>query len=175
MTFRTLTVVAAGCSLAAVLAGGGCGDGPGDAGPSGATVPPDGCGSDERERIDPSSAIHVLTGADGPAYLTDPPTSGPHVPGPVLDGVLADPLPRPQQVGHLEAGGVLLQHRSLRADEQAALEALARAGVAVVPNPDLPSPIVATAWTRKLRCTVVDPDALADFVDAHLGNGPGSD
>ena len=133
------------------------------------------CGADQQERIDPASANHVLAGADEPAYASDPPTSGPHQPGPVIGGVVDTPLSRPQQVGQLEAGAVLLQHRDLPTAELAELEALAGDQVIVAPNPDLPAPVVATAWTRKLICEAVDVDALAAFAEAHAGAGPGTD
>jgi hypothetical protein len=136
------------------------------------------CGTDEQERVDPSSFNHVLAGGDEPDYATDPPTSGPHEPGVARSGVLDVPLSRPQQVGQLEAGAVLLQHRDLPADQRAALEGLAADRVVVLPNADLPAPVVATAWTRKLTCETVDADALealAAFAEAHVGDGPGTD
>ena len=164
--------VAAACAALLALfplVAAGCGD----SGPE--EVPAAGCGPDQQERIDPASANHVLSGAAEPDYLTDPPTSGPHAPAPARDGVLSDPLGRPEQVGHLEAGGILFQHGDLPDDDLEALEALAGPGTVVTPNPDLPAAIVATAWTRKLLCATVDVDALSAFADAHLGEGPGSD
>lgn len=157
--------------LAVVLSG--CGD-DGSAS-AGDTPPASGCGPDEQERIDPASVNHVFAGGEEPDYLTDPPTSGPHEPGPALNGVLDAPLSRPQQVGQLEAGAVLLQHGDLAPDELRALEALAADAVVVAPNPDLPAPIVATAWTRKMVCQTVDVDALTVFAQAHIGDGPGTD
>jgi hypothetical protein len=152
-----------------VLGAAGCGD-------SGTEALPDaGCGPDQQERIDPASANHVLGGAAEPEYLTDPPTSGPHAPAPARDGVLPAPLPRPEQVGHLEAGGVLLQHGSLPEDDLVALEALAGPRTVVAPNDDLPAPVVATAWTRKMLCASVDVEALAEFAASHVGQGPGTD
>lgn len=143
---------------------------------AGAPVDAAGCGPEVREAIDPASSQHVL-GADdtGIEYLSDPPTSGPHLAGPLLSGVLDEPLSRPRQVGHLEGGGILIQHRDLDAGALAALEAVAGPDVAVVPNPDLPSPVVATAWLVKQTCDTVDVDALSAFVAAHRGQGPGSD
>lgn len=134
-----------------------------------------GCDEPQQERFDPASGTHVLAGAPDPGYRSDPPTSGPHVPGPVLSGVRDEPLSRPAQVGQLEAGAVLLQHRDLDADALAALEELAGDGVVVLPNADLPAPVVATAWLFKLTCGDVDADALGAFVDEHLGQGPGTD
>jgi hypothetical protein len=157
--------------LAAVLAAG-CGD---DGDPS-AAVPATGCGEDRQERVDPGSATHVLAGGAEPeSYATEPPTSGPHIPADPRTGVLDEPLTRPEQVGHLEAGGILVQHDSLDEVQLAELAQLAGDAVAIAPNPDLPAPIVATAWLRTMRCSTPDLAALEAFVDAHLGRAPGSD
>jgi drug/metabolite transporter (DMT)-like permease len=153
--------------LLLVLAVPACGD---DGGGSAA------CGPARREALDPASASHVV-GGDEPEYRTDPPTSGPHAPGTLLSGVLDAPLSRPAQVGALEAGGVLLQHRDLDDDELAQVEGLAaeRDGVAVAPNPDLPDRVVATAWLFKQTCSSVDVEALRAFVEDHVHRGPGAD
>jgi hypothetical protein len=149
---------------AATLAGlAGCGGG-GDGG--------DGCGPDVRERLDPSSGVHLLPGAPEPDYLSDPPTSGPHRAGPLPAGVLATPLERPVQVQVLEAGKILLQHEGLSEAERLRLEALASADVVVAPGRDLPAPVVATAWGRKRTCGAVEQQPLADFVHDHRGRGP---
>lgn len=141
----------------------------GDGGEGGGSA----CGPVRREALDPQSAVHVL-GGDEPEYATDPPTSGPHQPGEPLSGVLDEPVPRPVQVGHLEAGGVLIQHRGdLDPEQLAGLRSLAGERVAVAPNPDLPDPVVATAWLFKQRCDAVDVEALRRFVDDHLGRGAG--
>lgn len=161
--------------LAAVLAGGCGGD---DTGSGDGEVPATGCGEDRRERVDPGSAAHVLAGAADPgpdAYATDPPTSGPHTPGPPRSGALDEPLTRPEQVGHLESGGILLQHDGLADEQMAELAAIAGDEVAVAPNPDLPAPVVATAWLRTMRCSTPDVAALEAFVEAHRGQAPGSD
>ncbi len=155
-----------GVAIAALAACGG-GDGSDAAGA--------GCGDEVQERFDPSTN-HVLPGAAEPEYLSDPPTSGPHQPGPARSGVVDEPLSRPVQVGQLEAGAVLLQHaEDLPGDQLAELQALAGDLVIVGPNGDLPAPVVATAWTFKLECQAVDAAAIAEFVAEHRGQGPGSD
>lgn len=167
----------------AVLALGGCGGDAdttaGDGGGATATTPAAeaaGCRPEVREAIDPASSQHVLGDDEtGIEYLSDPPTSGPHLAGPLLSGVLDEPLSRSRQVGQLEGGGILIQHRDLEAGALAELGSVAGPDVAVVPNPDLPSPVVATAWLVKQRCDTVDVDTLAAFVAAHRGQGPGSD
>jgi hypothetical protein len=128
-----------------------------------------------REAFDPNSLQHVLPGGRVPEYLTNPPTSGPHVPGPPLKGVRTDVLDKPSQVGALEAGDVLIQHRDLDDASRKRLEALAGDQVIVAPNPDLPAEVVATAWVTKQSCSSVDSAALNAFITAHRGKGPGID
>lgn len=131
------------------------------------------CGPVTRERLDPAYLVHVLQDGAGVAYTSDPPSSGPHKPGPAISGVITEPLSRPIQVGVLERGDILIQHApDLPPDQRSRLDALAGPGVVVAPNPDLPSPVVATAWTYKLRCTAVDVAALSRFVDQRAGKGP---
>ena len=152
----------------AALAAAACGD---DAA-SGASGP---CGPIRREALDPSFLVHVVGGVEtGIEYRSDPPTSGPHQPTPPVDGVVDEPLSRPVQVGVLERGDVLVQHDpELARTDLELLRDLAGEGVVVAPNPDLPDPVVATAWVAKRTCTAVDPDALEDFISARKGKGPG--
>ena len=152
--------------FAALLLGGalaaGCGGGA--AGP---------CGPITREALDPAYLVHVLASEGAVEYLSDPPTSGPHQPGPPVEGVLRDPLTRPVQVGVLERGDVLLQHEpELDPAARAELEGLAGDRVVVAPNPDLEDAVVATAWVFKRRCDAVDRAALEEFVAARAGKGP---
>jgi hypothetical protein len=154
--------LAGALALLTVVAG--CGDGGG--GSSGA------CGPVTREALDPDYLVHVL-GGDDVDYESDPPTSGPHQPTPPVEGVVDEPLPRPIQVGILERGDVLLQHRpDLSGDQLTALQELAGPGVVVAPNPDLDDPVVATGWLYKRTCDTADIPALEEFVDARTGKGP---
>lgn len=165
-----------GAAAIALLAGvAACGGGS-----PGGDAPAAGCGDVQQERLDPDHLVHILPGADEPAFLTDPPTSGPHAPATAREGVAEVPLLRSEQVGQLEAGVVLVQHDgSLAADDLTALEALGDGpSVLVAPNPDLPAPVVATAWTRKLTCTSLGDggaEALAAFVAEFAGQAPGTD
>jgi hypothetical protein len=159
-------------SIGATACGGG--------GPNGAEPPAAGCGEVRQERIDPDHLVHLLPGAEEPAYLSDPPTSGPHAPSAAREGVADAPLTRAEQVGQLEAGVVLLQHDgTLAADDLAALEDLAgQPAVLLAPNDELPAPVIATAWTRKLVCTSLGgggTEALTAFVAEFAGHGPGTD
>ena len=154
--------VAASAVIAMRLAGCGSDDGPESA-----------CGPTTREALDPAYLVHVVGAEEGVDYLSDPPTSGPHQPAPAVEGVADAPLTRPVQVGVLERGDVLVQHDpDLDAGQRAELEDLAGDGVVVAPNPDLPAPIVATAWLYKQTCDEVDADALRELIDARVGKGP---
>lgn len=164
-------------ALAVLLATGAALAGCGDDDDGADALPATGCGEVVRDRVDPGSAVHVLAGADDPgAYRTEPPTSGPHVPGAAPAGVLDEPLSRPEQVGHLEAGGILIQHGDLADDDLQVLAVIAgEPHVAVAPNPDLPAPIVATAWLHRLPCATADREALTAFVGDHRDRAPGTD
>jgi hypothetical protein len=152
-------IAAAALPLLALL---GCGDSAGEGA----------CGPIRREALDPAFLVHVRPD-EVVEYTSDPPTSGPHQSAPPVEGVVDEPLPRPIQVGVLEAGDVLLQHRpDLDADGLERLRALAGDRVVVAPNPDLPDPVVATAWVHKRTCASVDLAALEDFVDERVGKGP---
>lgn len=130
------------------------------------------CGPTTGERLDASSAVHLLPGATEPDYLSDPPTSGPHLSGRPPRGLTAEPLDRPTQVLILEEGGVLIQYRDLDEAEVAGLAELAGDQVVVAPNSELPAPVVATAWLAKRTCDELDLDALGQFIDERLGQGP---
>jgi drug/metabolite transporter (DMT)-like permease len=130
------------------------------------------CGPALREALDPNFLQHVLPNAPEPSYTSDPPTSGPHQPAPTVHGVLTAPLSKPRQIGVLETGAVLVQHRD--ATDADALAALASVDVVVAPNPTLRDRIVATAWTWKLRCDAVDADAIRAFARDHAGQAPGT-
>ncbi|HUQ39283.1 MAG TPA: DUF3105 domain-containing protein [Acidimicrobiales bacterium] len=155
--------------VAALLALGACG---GSDDTTGGTAVPatdvvrEGCGVVVEEALDPQTGRHLLPGAAEPTYPSDPPTSGPHPSGGAPPtGIVAAPIPRPLQVQLLEKGGAVIQYRDLGQADVARLRTLAAPTVAVAPGPpDLPAPIVATAWVHKQLCEAVDTDALAAFV-----------
>jgi hypothetical protein len=133
------------------------------------------CGPVTREALDPNSGLHVLPDQDVPEYTTDPPTSGAHYSLPTPTGVVAEPIERPMQVTALEGGQVLVQHRDLSEDDVATLEDLGSEVVVVAPDPDLPEPVVLTAWITKQTCSGVDLDTVETFIEEQRGRGPGAD
>lgn len=106
------------------------------------------------------------------------PTSGPHS-GPAVCGVQSIPVPVDSQIHALEHGAVVFQYLPDRIDDAdvAVLEELAGnydTDVLVAPNPELDAPIVATAWTRRMRLESADPELLEAFATAFRGRGPES-
>ena len=133
------------------------------------------CGSVAREALDPNSGVHLLTDEGPPAYATDPPSSGAHFALPPPTGAQSEPVERPMQVTALEGGLVLVQYRDLPDAEVSALEALGSDVVVVAPNPDLPDPVVLTAWITKQACSGVDQETVESFIADEQGRGPGVD
>jgi drug/metabolite transporter (DMT)-like permease len=115
------------------------------------------------EQVDPRSGFHVLPGTTPPTYLSNPPTSGPHAAGVVPSGRLRAPLAPQFQVQLLERGEVLFAYRDLTSSERAGVEALAGAGVTVLPDASAPDRVVATAWVHKMLCGGVNEVELRRF------------
>lgn len=133
------------------------------------------CGPVTREQLDPNSGLHVLGGQEPPDFSTDPPTSGAHYSLPPPTGAVTEPIDRPLQVTALEGGMVLVQYRDLDDADVDALAELGSEQVIVAPNPDLPEPVVLTAWTTKQTCSGVDLDEARTFIEEQQGRGPGTD
>lgn len=129
-----------------------------------------------REPQDPQSGLHVID-PEGLTYTTDPPTSGPHAGGPAASGVFDEPLLAAVQIRVLESGGAMVQYDdtvSPAAIEE--LKGLVSGPVVLAPtDSDLPSPIVATAWTWKLTCDAVDLDRIETFIAERRQDAPGTD
>jgi hypothetical protein len=149
------------CSLPALSAVAACGGG--SSGPASSA-----CDQPIREELDPASFTHVID-PDGGNFKTDPPTSGPHVSGAVPTGLVDGALPGAVQVAILEAGDVIVQYRDLTGDDLDEVKLFAGHQVVVAPNPDLPAPVIATAWTYKLTCDALDIDAIETFIADHAG------
>jgi hypothetical protein len=132
---------------------------------------PSACAPQVHEPIDSRSTQHLLPGVPDPAFSTDPPTSGPHRIGNHPSGVLLQPMARSIQVSLLERGLVLVQYKGLRSADRTRAEHLSGPTVTVAPDPDLPAPVVVTAWTYKLTCQRLDVSAIRSFVKAHAGTG----
>ena len=144
------------------------------AGGSSTSSAPKLCSSTASEALDPNSVVRVLPNAPELEYTELPPTSGAFVVGPDIPKISPDELRPPVQVGLLARGMVLLQYQpdSLSADDLQLLRSLSGDTVVVAPNSDLKTPIVATAWRKRLTCTAVDSSALKKFATVNANRAP---
>jgi len=127
-----------------------------------------------REPLDPLSIQHVLDG-DSVIYPNDQPTSGPHLSGPSVSGLLTEPIIPAAQVRVLEEGGVVVQFGATVdvGDLTPMLDASA-VPMVIAPADTLPAAVVATAWTWKLTCERPDAARILDFT-GRASFAPGSD
>jgi hypothetical protein len=128
-----------------------------------------GCVGPVREPLDPNSSVHLLANAASGIDDRIAPSSGPHVMGTPLTGVVADPVPAAVQVGVLERGDVMVQYAP--GLDVTPLDALAGPHVVVAPNPRVDG-VVATAWRHRLTCESVEPLAVEAFVEHYAARGP---
>lgn len=100
-------------------------------------------------------------------YDQDPPANGDHAPIWQNCGFYSKPVDNRTAVHSLDHGVVWITYRPDLT--QAQIEALRSYGseeyVIVSPYPDLPAPIVATAWRKQLRLDGVKDPRLRKFVD----------
>ncbi len=141
--------------------------------PVGATpVATERCGDLEQPQLQFGS--HLIGDAEPPVpYSSIPPTSGWHRSGLPPEGVFDTPLAEPGQVATLEAGGVVITHHDLPADDLAALEAhltetdvLDR--VVLTPYDAIdPGTVALTSWGALQRCDGLDLAAVDAYIAAY--------
>ncbi len=144
------------------------------AGGSSTASGPKACSPTVSDALDPNSVVRVLPNARELEYINNPPTSGAYVVGPEVAPVSTAELRHPVQVGLLARGMVLLQYQpdAISADDLALLQALAGDTLIVSPNSELKTPIVATAWRKRMTCTAVDTSALEKFATVNANRAP---
>jgi hypothetical protein len=99
-------------------------------------------------------------------YPQTPPAGGAHAPAWQNCGFYDEAIPNETAVHSLEHGAVWITYRpDLGADELALLRGVARQSfVLVSPFPNLPAPVVASAWGHQLRLPSASDPRLAQFV-----------
>lgn len=112
---------------------------------------------------------------EGPvAYDVIPPAGGPHNPTWLNCGIYTEPVANEYAVHSLEHGAVWITYRpDLPADQVETLRALTRGrGYAVLsPYPDLPAPVVASAWGLQLKLENASDERLGRFLVKYM-QGP---
>jgi hypothetical protein len=139
--------------------------------------------------------IHIKRLGDPHApYNSDPPTSGPHMPGIAPWGFYRSPVPKEFQVHNLEDGGVLIQYHCPKdcPDLVKKLEGVFQkyktrvekenpshdkdhppaskyVHLIFAPYPDMDSRIALTAWTRLDKFNDFDEARIDRFIEAYIG------
>lgn len=100
-------------------------------------------------------------------YAQIPPVGGAHNPAPLKCDVYTEPVPNEQAVHSMEHGAVWITYQpNLAADQVDQLRNLVRGQsyLLLSPYPDLPSPVVASAWGVQLKLDSVSDPRLAQFI-----------
>ncbi len=103
-------------------------------------------------------------------YPQTPPVGGPHNPVWQNCGYYSAPIANENGVHSLEHGAVWITYRpDLPADQLAGLRKLTggQTYVLVSPYPDLPTPVVASAWGKQLKLDTPDDPRLGQFLKAY--------
>lgn len=106
------------------------------------------------------------------AYDPAPPVGGQHDATPLNCGFYSAAVRSENAVHSLEHGAIWITFRpELPMEEVGRLRALAEdeGKVIVSPYPDVPAPVVASAWGRQLRLDAVEDDRLGQFVRRFRG------
>lgn len=107
-------------------------------------------------------------------YEQTPPVGGPHDPVWQNCGVYDQPIRSENAVHAMEHGAVWITYRSdLAAEDVATLQELARGRRYLVlsPYPDLPAPVVASAWGVQVQVDRADDEQLSTFISRYM-QGP---
>lgn len=130
------------------------------------------------EAFEDRGNTHIVDASDAhEGYNSIPPTSGPHVGSAIAPwGVHDKQIPDELQVHNLEDGGVIIHYDPVRVDGDTIekLRAVTNKYASQVilepyTKPALPSPIVLTAWTRRLLLDALDEKRIEAFIQAYRG------
>ena len=109
------------------------------------------------------------------SYDSAAPTSGPHSAQSPSCGTYREGLELPLAVHALEHGVVVLWYQPdspALADELDEIADRWDSHVIVAANPEIESPVVATAWNRRLAFDDADDPGIAEFVKTYRNRGP---
>jgi len=113
-------------------------------------------------------AVHVATAVDYETdYNMNPPAGGNHNQAWLNCGVYTEPQQNENAVHSLEHGAVWVTYDpdALSEDEIATLrDSIPSTYMLLTPYPDLPAPVVASAWANQVQLDGVDDPRLAEFI-----------
>jgi hypothetical protein len=103
-------------------------------------------------------------------YEQSPPVGGDHNPIWQNAGFYEEPVPNEKAVHTMEHGAVWITYEpDLPQDQKDELRQIVESQECVLasPYPDLPTPVVASAWGKQLRLQSVDDPGLQQFIQAY--------
>ena len=128
------------------------------------------------EKFRSQGNVHLLSlTSNRPAYNSDPPTSGPHMPNITGWGAYDELVPDEYVVHNMEDGGVILWYPFGTLEENeahiTALQDVARGfnRTVIAPRENLDGAYVLTAWTRLQRFDTIDEEGMRAFLRAYEG------
>jgi hypothetical protein len=116
-------------------------------------------------------------------YDRNPPAGGPHNPVPLNCGVYNEQPPSENAVHSLEHGAVWVTYQptlpAAQVDQLRQLVVSSYVGtqryVILSPYPNLPDPVVASAWGAQLKLQSVSDPRLAEFIHYYAGGSQGGE
>lgn len=133
-------------------------------------------GSCEFDRKSDPGAVNVHS--NNATFQVEPPAGGVHSPSAASPGVYIEQRPPgDSEIVHaLEHGDIALWYRpDLPDDDVATLRDLAEeyeTDILVIPRPQLPVSVAATAWHKRLLCNELERPALERFITRYSDKGP---
>ena len=119
------------------------------------------------QRFDNLSRNHTY---DPVTYEQSPPVGGDHNPIWQNAGFYEEPVPNEKAVHTMEHGAVWITYEpDLPQDQKDELRQIVESQECLLasPYPDLPTPVVASAWGKQLRLQSVDDPGLQQFIQAY--------
>lgn len=119
---------------------------------------------------------HIPVGQSHPPYNSNPPTSGWHYDTPADWGIYDEVLPDETAIHNLEHGGIWISYRD--SNDQQTVQALKTiAGgftdhVILTYRPTDDSLIAVAAWGHLLKLDRVDTNAILNFINLYINQGP---
>lgn len=120
-------------------------------------------------------AQHIPSGAERPAYNSNPPTSGGHYGQPAAWGVSYQELPDEQVIHNLEHGGIWIAYKDIDEETRKKLEIIGKnnpGSVVVSPRSANDAPIALVAWTRLEKMNAYDEEKIINFIKANKNKSP---
>ena len=122
------------------------------------------------------SRTHIAQGTPGSGYNSNPPSSGPHWPGPAKNGFYETALADQQLIHNLEHGYIWIAYKPDVGDEvKNKLKEIAQKEdwkVVVVPREANDTKIALVAWGRVLKMEDPDYEKIEDFIRTYRNRGP---